>query len=197
MYVLSSPDHQACYEYSIPVVPFSGGSTFTTLPSVYKVINTRISVTDQNPISFALLLHPSTVLVTSLFGLSFLFNPKTASLEGHFDAPSFPIKGSQEKKSPIALEDLKTGPTLVLDFGANMNEILEVHDRDMDVVVQPGMPYELLNEELKEKGLFFPVDVSFFYVFHESTRVYSRLSISKLNPIVDPPSAFLLARSRC
>lgn len=41
-----------------------------------------------------------------------------------------------------------------------MNEIIEVHERDMDVVVQPGMPYELLNEELKEKGLFFPVDVS-------------------------------------
>jgi len=43
-----------------------------------------------------------------------------------------------------------------------MNEILEVHERDMDVVVQPGMPYELLNEELKERGLFFPVDVSLF-----------------------------------
>lgn len=40
-----------------------------------------------------------------------------------------------------------------------MNEIVQVHERDMDVVVQPGMPYELLNEELKDKGLFFPVDV--------------------------------------
>lgn len=29
----------------------------------------------------------------------------------------------------------------------------------MQVVVQPGMPYEMLNEELKGKGLFFPVDV--------------------------------------
>jgi D-lactate dehydrogenase (cytochrome) len=70
------------------------------------------------------------------------------------------VKGSQEKKSPIPLEDLKTGPTIVLDFGANMNEIVEVHERDLDVVVQPGMPYEQLNEELKAKGLFFPVDVS-------------------------------------
>lgn len=41
-----------------------------------------------------------------------------------------------------------------------MNEIVELHERDMDVVVQPGMPYEQLNEELKSKGLFFPVDVS-------------------------------------
>lgn len=70
------------------------------------------------------------------------------------------MKGSQEKKAPIPIGDLKTGPTLVLDFSANMNEIVQVHERDMDVVVQPGMPYELLNEELKDKGLFFPVDVS-------------------------------------
>lgn len=43
-----------------------------------------------------------------------------------------------------------------------MNEIVEVHERDMDVVVQPGMPYEQLNEELKDKNLFFPVDVSLY-----------------------------------
>lgn len=41
-----------------------------------------------------------------------------------------------------------------------MNEIIQVNERDLDVSVQPGMPYEQLNEELKDKGLFFPVDVS-------------------------------------
>lgn len=104
----------------------------------------------------------------------------TASLEGHFDAPSFPIDNSQEKKAPIALEDLKTGPTLVLDFGANMNEIIEVHERDMDVVVQPGMPYELLNEELKGKGLFFPVDVSFSALIYVVGLVASVISLVDL-----------------
>lgn len=89
----------------------------------------------------------------------------TASLEGHFDAPSFPLTNSQESHSKqntskIPIEDLKPGPTIVIDFGANMNEIIKVNERDLDVVVQPGMPYELLNEELKDKGLFFPVDVS-------------------------------------
>ena len=41
-----------------------------------------------------------------------------------------------------------------------MDQIVKVHDMDMDVVVQPGVPYEQLNEDLKEYGLFFPVDVS-------------------------------------
>lgn len=84
----------------------------------------------------------------------------TASLEGHFDAPAFPLKQGHEKKEAIPLEDLKTGPTFVVNFSANMSEILEVHETDMDVVVQPGVPYEQLNEDLKSKGLFFPVDVS-------------------------------------
>ncbi|CAD6568519.1 MAG: hypothetical protein CYPHOPRED_002683 [Cyphobasidiales sp. Tagirdzhanova-0007] len=79
------------------------------------------------------------------------------SLEGHFDAPSFPLEGFQLRE-PISLEDLKAGPSFVVDFSANMNEIVEVHDMDMDVVVQPGMPYEVLNEELKSRDLFFPVD---------------------------------------
>ena len=88
-----------------------------------------------------------------------LRTPPTASLEGHFDAPAFPLEQGHEKKEPIPLEDLKTGPTFVVNFSANMSEILEVHETDMDVVVQPGVPYEQLNEDLKSKGLFFPVDV--------------------------------------
>ena len=57
-----------------------------------------------------------------------------------------------------------------------MNEIVAIHgtrkgcittyiadkraERDMDVVVQPGLRYEELNETLSQKGipLFFPVD---------------------------------------
>ena len=82
-------------------------------------------------------------------------------MEGHFDAPSFPLNGF-EKKQPIPLEDLKRGPSFCIDFSANMDQIVQVHGMDMDVVVQPGVPYEQLNEDLKEHGLFFPVDVGVF-----------------------------------
>jgi D-lactate dehydrogenase (cytochrome) len=39
-----------------------------------------------------------------------------------------------------------------------MNNIIELHPKDMDVVVQPGVGYEALNKMLAEKGLFFPPD---------------------------------------
>jgi kynurenine formamidase len=53
-------------------------------------------------------------------------------LEGHFDAPSFPLTGF-EKQAPIPLEKLETGPSFVIDFSTNMNEIVKLHERDMDV----------------------------------------------------------------
>ncbi|KAF7311529.1 FAD-binding protein [Mycena kentingensis (nom. inval.)] len=42
----------------------------------------------------------------------------------------------------------------------SMNKILEIHESDADVVVQPGLGWMELNETLKEKGipLFFPID---------------------------------------
>lgn len=39
-----------------------------------------------------------------------------------------------------------------------MKEIIGVHEDDMDVVVQPGLGWMELNENLESKGLFFPVD---------------------------------------
>lgn len=41
---------------------------------------------------------------------------------------------------------------------ARMDQILELHEADLDVVVQPAVGWEDLNESLKEKGLFFPPD---------------------------------------
>lgn len=46
---------------------------------------------------------------------------------------------------------------LCIDFG-RMNKILQVHKDDLDVVVEPGVGYEELNQTLAEQGLFFPPD---------------------------------------
>lgn len=44
-----------------------------------------------------------------------------------------------------------------IDF-ANMDKILALHERDHDVVVQPAVGWEDLNETLSKNGLFFPPD---------------------------------------
>ncbi|KAL9114236.1 MAG: hypothetical protein Q9227_001658 [Pyrenula ochraceoflavens] len=46
-----------------------------------------------------------------------------------------------------------------IDF-AFMDEIIALHEEDMDVVVQPAIQWMQLNEKIKHTGLFFPVDPS-------------------------------------
>lgn len=58
------------------------------------------------------------------------------SLEGHFTA---------------------TRGGICVDF-ARMDKLLKLHKEDMDVVVQPALGWELLNEELAKDNLFFPPD---------------------------------------
>ena len=58
------------------------------------------------------------------------------SLEGHFA----PTRGG-----------------VCIDF-RRMDQILDFHKRDLDVVVQPAIGWEELNEELAKDGLFFPPD---------------------------------------
>ncbi|KAG4035137.1 hypothetical protein MFRU_002g04810 [Monilinia fructicola] len=46
---------------------------------------------------------------------------------------------------------------ICIDFG-RMDKILKLHKGDMDVVVQPAVGWEYLNEELAKDNLFFPPD---------------------------------------
>jgi D-lactate dehydrogenase (cytochrome) len=58
------------------------------------------------------------------------------SLEGHVNAP---IGG------------------VSIDF-RDMNKVLAVHAEDLDCVIEPGITRKALNEQLRDSGLFFPID---------------------------------------
>ncbi len=58
------------------------------------------------------------------------------SLEGHINAPQGGVS---------------------IDF-RDMNRILAVHAEDLDCVIEPGVTRKLLNETLRDQGLFFPID---------------------------------------
>lgn len=59
------------------------------------------------------------------------------SLEGHFTAPHGGI---------------------CISFTEHMDQVVQFHPDDLDIVVQPGIQWEDLNAQLKEHGLFFPMD---------------------------------------
>lgn len=76
------------------------------------------------------------------------------------------VKMCHERKIPITAYSGGTSleghftPTrggVCVDF-SRMDKILTLHKDDLDVVVQPSLGWELLNEELAKDGLFFPPD---------------------------------------
>jgi D-lactate dehydrogenase (cytochrome) len=46
---------------------------------------------------------------------------------------------------------------ICLDF-RDMNRVLAVHAEDLDCVVEPGITRKQLNEQLRDQGVFFPID---------------------------------------
>src|SRR5262249_44616534 len=58
------------------------------------------------------------------------------SLEGHVNAPVGGVS---------------------IDF-RDMNKVLAVHGEDLDCIVEPGITRKALNEQLRDSGLFFPID---------------------------------------
>ncbi|HZP71104.1 MAG TPA: FAD-linked oxidase C-terminal domain-containing protein [Pseudolabrys sp.] len=58
------------------------------------------------------------------------------SLEGHVNAPLGGVS---------------------IDF-RDMNRVLAVHGEDLDCVIEPGITRKALNEQLRDSGLFFPID---------------------------------------
>jgi D-lactate dehydrogenase (cytochrome) len=46
---------------------------------------------------------------------------------------------------------------ICLDF-RDMNRVLAVHAEDLDCVIEPGITRKALNEYLRDKGVFFPID---------------------------------------
>src|SRR3974390_2762731 len=46
---------------------------------------------------------------------------------------------------------------ICLDF-RDMNRVLAVHTEDLDCVIEPGITRKQLNEYLRDKGVFFPID---------------------------------------
>jgi len=59
-----------------------------------------------------------------------------SSLEGHVNAPYGGVS---------------------IDF-RDMNKVLAVHAEDLDCVIEPGITRKALNEHLRDRGLFFPID---------------------------------------
>ena len=58
------------------------------------------------------------------------------SLEGHVNAPVGGVS---------------------IDF-RDMNKIIKVHAEDLDCIIEPGITRKALNEQLRDSGLFFPID---------------------------------------
>ncbi|KAF2132228.1 D-lactate dehydrogenase mitochondrial precursor [Dothidotthia symphoricarpi CBS 119687] len=70
-----------------------------------------------------------------------------------FKVPMIPYSGGSSLEANFAAPF----GGISIDF-TFMDKILAMHPDDMDVVVQPSVPWMSLNDQIKDSGLFFPVD---------------------------------------
>ncbi|KAK4054700.1 D-lactate ferricytochrome c oxidoreductase [Microbotryomycetes sp. JL221] len=107
------------------------------------------------------------VKLASKYGIPLIPYCAGTSLEGHAGAMEYAsdtktgrITALPEQSAPRTVDQLEAGLAWTLDFAENMNQIIAIHPDDLDIVVQPGISYDAINEELKDKGipLFFPID---------------------------------------
>lgn len=68
--------------------------------------------------------------------------------------PMIPFSGGTSLEGTLAMT---TQGGVCIDF-SRMNKILALHKADLDVVVQTGVDYQELNQNLAREGLFFPPD---------------------------------------
>ena len=70
-----------------------------------------------------------------------------------FQFPIIPFGAGSSVEGQV----IPTQGGLSIDF-TEMNRVLEIRSEDFDVTVQPGVTRKQLNRELRDVGLFFPVD---------------------------------------
>ncbi|KAE8253751.1 hypothetical protein A4X13_0g3672 [Tilletia indica] len=90
------------------------------------------------------------VKIATEFGCAIVPFAGGTSLENHFSA----LPDEQARREGIPVR-----PTISVDFEL-MSEVLEFHEEDGDVVVQPGLKWEELNQWLSDRGsnLYWPID---------------------------------------
>ena len=77
-----------------------------------------------------------TVRICAQHGMPIIAFGQGSSLEGHVNAPQGGVS---------------------IDF-RDMNKVLAVHPEDLDCVVEPGITRKQLNEQIRDRGVFFPID---------------------------------------
>lgn len=61
-----------------------------------------------------------------------------------------------------------------------MNQIVQLHKSDMDIVVQPGLTYTDLNTAINSEGLFFPLVIHFNLNFNLKAAIRGYFKLNDL-----------------